>query len=56
MSVSAHLDQLAQRHASLEKALDEEAHRPHPDEMRIAQIKREKLKLKDEMERLRTQH
>jgi len=53
MSVSAHIEQLAQKHATLERALENENSRPHPNESVIAQLKREKLKIKDEMERLR---
>jgi len=53
MSVSAHIENLALKHATLERAIESETSRPHPDESVIAQLKREKLKIKDEMERLR---
>lgn len=56
MSLAAHLDQLAQKHANIERAIEEENLRPHPDDIILNQLKREKLKLKDEMERLRPSH
>jgi len=39
-------------HAALEAALDEEARRPLPDESSVAELKRKKLKIKDELERI----
>lgn len=53
MSASARLETLRQRHASLDKRIDEEAARPARDAEAIARMKIEKLKLKEEMERLR---
>jgi hypothetical protein len=52
MSLDARLNALRTRHRELEDALDRESGRPHPDDNRIAEIKREKLRLKDEIERL----
>ncbi len=40
---------LRDKHASLERAIDEENLRPHPDDFRISQLKREKLRIKDDM-------
>lgn len=53
MSVSGHINQLATKHENLERAIEEENHRPLPDDYVIAQLKREKLKIRDELERLR---
>jgi hypothetical protein len=41
------LDSLENKHASLEAMIDEEEHRPHPDEIRLHQLKKEKLRVKD---------
>lgn len=41
---------LKQRHAHLETQLNQEFTRPHPDEARIADLKRQKLRIKDEIE------
>ena len=43
---------LKAKHASLEQAIDEETHRPLPDTVQIHTLKREKLRIKDEIERL----
>jgi hypothetical protein len=40
---------LNDKHASLERAIEEENLRPHPDDIRISQLKREKLRIKDEI-------
>ena len=47
-----HIDTLVDKHAHLQMAIDDEAHRPLPDSARIAQLKREKLRLKEEISRL----
>ena len=43
---------LKQKHASLESALSDESSRPLPDASTMAHIKREKLAIKDKLERL----
>lgn len=52
MSFGSHLDQLSSKHAVLEQAIHEEINRPHPDDVRLIQLKKEKLRIKDEMVRL----
>ena len=44
---------LAARHAGLEQAIEEEAGRPAPDGLSLTDLKRRKLKVKDEIARLR---
>jgi hypothetical protein len=44
---SAHLDTLASKHAQLESVIFEELQRPMPDSIRLAQWKKEKLRLKE---------
>ncbi|UFN51319.1 YdcH family protein [Roseomonas sp. OT10] len=53
MQTAPRLRSLEDRHASLEDKLAAEASRPRPDELELARLKREKLKIKEEMERLR---
>lgn len=53
MSLQARLEALKERHASLEAQLAEEDQRPRPDDALVARLKQEKLRLKDEMEKLR---
>ena len=55
MSQLERIDELKSRHQDLEKALDEENHRPHPDDIQIATLKKQKLALKDEIASLETQ-
>jgi hypothetical protein len=42
-------DSLASKHAALHAMIDEEEHRPHPNEDLLHQLKKEKLRLKDEL-------
>jgi len=42
-----HLHSLENKHASLEALIVEEEHRPHPDDIKLHQLKKEKLRLKD---------
>lgn len=44
---------LEERHASLEARIAEEDNRPRPDADQLNRLKREKLRLKEEMERLK---
>ncbi len=52
MSVDARLQSLKNKHSELEANLQAEEARPHPDESRIHRLKREKLQVKDEIQRL----
>jgi hypothetical protein len=54
MSLNTRLDALKERHASLETRIFDEDHRPRPDSESLARLKIEKLRLKEEMERIRT--
>lgn len=49
-----YLATLAARHAGLERAIEEEARRPAPDGLSLTDLKRRKLRVKDEIARLRT--
>ncbi len=55
MSLQSRIDSLKDRHASLDEQIADESHRPRPDDAALARIKLEKLRLKQEMERLRGQ-
>ncbi|HJQ17283.1 MAG TPA: DUF465 domain-containing protein [Allosphingosinicella sp.] len=47
---NAHFSALASKHADIEARINEENQRPQPDMTTIARLKKEKLKLKDEMD------
>ena len=46
-SLKVEVDSIASKHAALHAMIDEEEHRPHPNEDLLHQLKKEKLKLKD---------
>lgn len=52
MGYDARIDALSTKHASLEAQLQEEFRRPIPDTAMVAIIKRQKLKIKDELARM----
>ncbi len=52
MTKDKHAASLRARHAELEEALDIETHRPLPDQVAIKDIKKQKLRIKDELVRL----
>ncbi|MCP4936160.1 MAG: YdcH family protein [bacterium] len=54
MSLNAHIDELAEKHRDLDRRIEKEASSPGSDDVNIHELKKEKLRLKDEMERLRT--
>lgn len=54
MNLASHLDQLRQKHESLDVKIREEQRRPGVDNLAITALKREKLHLKEQIERLST--
>jgi hypothetical protein len=46
---TSHQMALETKHAGLDRKIDEEMHRPHPDSTLIATLKKQKLKLKEEL-------
>ena len=54
MAIEARIRELGVRHESLDRAIHEEASRPAVDEMRLKELKRQKLHLKEEMETLKS--
>jgi len=49
MSVMDHVETLKAKHADLDHTILEEENRPCPDETRIKELKRQKLRIKDEI-------
>ncbi len=52
MSVSAHVMELKKKHDSLSTEVEAAQRAPSTDPLHVASLKRQKLKLKDEIERL----
>ena len=55
MSLQTRLESLRERHADLELRIADEDQRPRPDSDVLMRLKLEKLRVKEEIERLRTQ-
>jgi len=55
MSLANHLEELQRKHGDIERELDEAMLHPSVEDLEIASLKRRKLALKDEIEKLRTQ-
>lgn len=53
MSMHSHLAELERRHQALAREIETELLHPSTDELRVKELKRKKLHLKDEIERLR---
>lgn len=53
MTIAPRLRSLEARHETLERRIGEQDQRPRPDDQLLARLKREKLQIKEEIERLR---
>jgi hypothetical protein len=53
MAIDARIRELGTRHQSLDKKIQDETSRPAADSARLKELKRQKLRLKEEMEALR---
>jgi len=53
MHLEAHLATLSEKHQKLDNIISKEELRPSPDSLALLGLKKEKLKLKDEIERYR---
>ncbi|WP_102961165.1 YdcH family protein [Mangrovicella endophytica] len=56
MSLDTHLATLEQRHSALDDEISSALTKPAMSDEEIRELKRRKLQLKDEIERLRTTH
>ncbi len=50
MAVSARLEKLSAKHSLLDKEIQAEMRSPVPDHMRISELKRQKLQIKDTLQ------
>lgn len=53
MRLNDRVESLKSQHAALDMAITEEARRLYPDNLAIKEMKRKKLKIKDELDTLR---
>ena len=54
MALEGHIQELSEKHKRLQELIEAEMSHPDWDEIRIQSLKREKLRIKDELERLRS--
>lgn len=55
MSLEAHLSELQRKHGELERQLASALNRPSADNLEILSLKRRKLALKDQIEKLKAE-
>ncbi len=55
MSTESHLDELERRHADLERQIGEAMSHPSADPLELTDLKRRKLRVKDEIARLKSE-
>ncbi len=53
MSINSHLNELVRRHQAIEEAILAEESHPAADDIKVHELKRKKLHLKDEIARLK---
>ena len=53
MSLESHLTELVRRHQAIENTITMEEGRPSSDDLKLHELKRKKLQLTDEIEKLR---
>jgi hypothetical protein len=53
MTATPHLDQIERKYQSLKDQISKARQHPSIDDLELAELKRQKLQLKDELERLR---
>ncbi len=56
MAKDERIQSLRNKHATLDLAIHEEAARSYPNQQYLTDLKRQKLRIKDEIDRLRTTH
>lgn len=56
MSLSNHLEELKRKHGDIERQLDKALNHPSVDDLEIVSLKRRKLAIKDEIEKLSSEH
>ncbi|MDX2309318.1 MAG: DUF465 domain-containing protein [Hyphomicrobium sp.] len=52
MALSAHLQELSEKHRQLDRRIEQEMARPGSDDLEIRRMKQQKLKIKEEIDRL----
>jgi hypothetical protein len=53
MALESHLEELSEKHRKLEVVIEQEEQHANLDSLRITDLKRQKLKLKDEINKMK---
>ncbi len=53
MAIQGHINHLSNQHKKIEHIIESEMANPDWDEIRVAALKKQKLRIKDELEQLR---
>lgn len=56
MALEGHINHLSNQHRKIQDIIETEMANPDWDELRVAALKKQKLRLKDELERLLAAH
>lgn len=54
MALQGHINHLSTQHKKIQDIIESEMSNPDWDEIRVAALKKQKLRIKDELERLRS--
>ena len=56
MSLFAHIEELTEKHQALHRLIEQEMSRPLIDSLKVSELKRRKLRLKEKIEKLKSEN
>jgi len=55
MSLFAHIEELREKHQAIQRQIEEEMTHPLVDSLKVSELKRKKLRLKEKIEKLKSE-
>ena len=55
MSLLAHIEELSEKHQAMHRQIEQEMSRPLVDSLKVSELKRRKLRLKERIEKLKSE-
>ncbi len=55
MSLFAHIEELIEKHQTMQRQIEEEMNHPLVDSLKLSELKRKKLRLKEKIEKLKAE-
>ena len=55
MSLLAHIEELSEKHQTIHRQIEQEMSRPLVDSLKVSELKRRKLRLKEKIEKLKSE-